>query len=168
VARETSSGSDGATRWWSRGRGLPGATYASFATSLAARPARPGRILAWARVVDETDPNLVCIGTIAALSYGSAAGWTHGGQRGAVALAEPVRLPELFRERVAASIVVEKFIPLRGGRGVTISGRRDLGDSAAVVTWHATLGRGLSWQETGVRELADAAVADVSAEYDMR
>ena len=91
--------------------------------------------------------------------------WTlYGGRRGRVGLPEPGRLPELFRERVAASIVVERFVPIRGERGVTVTARRDLGGSGAI-TWHSTLTRGLSWSTPGVTEEAARASAELQSEY---
>jgi hypothetical protein len=91
--------------------------------------------------------------------------WTlYGGRRGRVELAEPARLPELFRERVAASIAVERFVPLRGERGVTVTARRDLG-AAGTLSWHSTLTRGLTGNEPGVADEIAAAEADLQSEY---
>ena len=91
--------------------------------------------------------------------------WTlYSGRRGRVALAEPGRLPELFRERVAASIVVERFVPIRGERGVTVTARRDLG-GGGTISWHSTLTRGLSWSTEGVAEEAARASAELQSEY---
>ena len=70
-------------------------------------------------------------------------------------LTEPGRMPELFRERIAATIALERFVPLAGERGVTITARRNL-DDAGSISWHSTLTRGLTWQTEGVREAADA------------
>jgi hypothetical protein len=75
-------------------------------------------------------------------------------------------LPELFRERIVATIAIEKFVPLMGERGVTISARRDLGGTGAVA-WHSTLTRGLSWQTAGVRAAVDQAMEQVRTEYDV-
>lgn len=142
-------------------------------------------------------PDGFCIGTPAALSYGrdsfSHVGWheiEHGGwsaetrrlswvcyprdgrpgRRGVLELSAPGRVPELFRERVAATIVVERFVALSlaagGQAGVTLSGRRDLGGSATAISWHATLSRGVSWQGPGVAEAAEAALQRLRAEYD--
>src|SRR5690242_9016568 len=109
-------------RWWSRTRGVPDQAYAEWATSLAAQPGRQVRVLAWAAT-----PDGYCIGSPSALSYVEGGLWQHlgwheietggwdrassrlrwtryGGQRGGVELTEPGRLPELFRERVSASI----------------------------------------------------------------
>jgi len=172
--------------WWSRSRGLPPAAYASWVASL---PGRPTRILAWART--ETG---FCIGSPSALSYGDQFGWRHLGWHeierggwdaatgelrwtelsapgdppttGAVALTEPGRLPELFRERVSATIAVEKFVALAGSRGVVITARRDLA-AAGAITWHATLTRGLTWQTDGVRAAVDQAMAELRREYDL-
>jgi len=89
------------------------------------------------------------------------------GRRGAIQLAEPARLPELFRERVEATIVVRRFVPLAGDRGVTVSARRDLGAGGGI-DWHTTLTRGLSRQTRGVQEAVDDALAATRAEYDLR
>ena len=140
-------------------------------------------MLAWAEAADG-----FCIGSPGWLCYGSAEGWTqvgwheierggwnvetrtlswvrHDGGRGSVALAEPGRLPELFRERVEASIMIKKYVPLVGERGVTVTARRDLAGSGEI-TWHSTLTKGLSWQTAGVREAVDAVMAEVRTEYD--
>ena len=174
----------GPTRWWSKNRGLPTATYESWLSAVRAQPGRQTRILAWAEAV-----NGVCIGSASLLSYASEAGWRHVGwhqiERGgwnaetrklswttydggqdSVELVKAGRLPELFRERVSASIVVERFVPIAGERGVTVSGRRDLADSTATITWHASLSRGLSWRTEGVQQAADDALAELQREYD--
>jgi hypothetical protein len=168
-------------------RGLPPEAYASWRSSMAARGA-PARILAWARSADG-----LVVGSLAVLSLGGSeagtepAGWRHvgwheiehggwnaesrslswtlyGGRRGRVELAEPGRLPELFRERVAASIAVERFVPIRGERGVTVTARRDLGRDGEL-TWHSSLTRGLSWSGEGVAEEAARAAAELESEY---
>jgi len=169
-------------------RGLPDEVYVSWRSSMTARGGAPTRILAWARSVDG-----FVVGSPAALSVGGAGvgadpedwrhvGWheiEHGGwnaearslswtlyagRRGRVELAEPGRLPELFRERVAASIAVERFVPIRGERGVTVTARRDLGASGAL-TWHSSLTRGLSWSGEGVAEEVARASAELQSEY---
>jgi hypothetical protein len=175
--------------WWSRCRGLPRAIYESWRSSLAAQPDRPARILAWAR-----SSTGYCIASPTALSYGDEAGWTHIGwheierggwnaelrklswvlhaapgkpsPRGSLELLEPGRLPELFRERISATIAIERFVPLLGERGVTISARRDLGASGTVA-WHSTLTRGLSWETDGVRAAVDQAMEQLRTEYDV-
>jgi hypothetical protein len=93
--------------------------------------------------------------------------WTrYDRHRGSVELTDPARIPELFRERVAASIVVERFIPVVGERGVTVSGRRSLAASDPAISWHASPGRGVTWQTPGLRDAADAAIAQLRMEYD--
>ena len=146
VGKNTTRGS----AWWSRSRGLPTAVYDSWRSSLAAQPNRPARILAWA-----STSTGFCIASPATLSYGDEEGWTHVGwheierggwnaelhkltwalhaapgrssPQGSLELVEPGRLPELFRERISATIAIERFVPLVGERGVTITARRDLG-----------------------------------------
>jgi hypothetical protein len=171
--------------WWSRARGLPQAAYAAWKASLAQTPGRPARILAWAK-----GPAGFVVGSPAALSWGGEAGWSHvgwheiehggwnaetatlswtlhGGRRGSVGLDEPARLPELFRERIAATIALERFVPVVGDRGVIVTARRDLGDHGAI-SWHSSLTRGLTWHSDGVQAAADRAMAELRSEYDLR
>lgn len=172
----------GASGWWRRSRGLPAEVYRSW---VAAHPSGRGRVLAWADAAGG-----YCIASLASLSAGDDNGWhhvgwheiqsggwnaeagtlswlTYDGRRNEVELQRPGRLPEVFRERVAASIVVEQFVPIRGSHGVTVSGRRDLADQAAPVTWHSTLERGLTHRTPGVAEAVAAALARVRADYDL-
>jgi hypothetical protein len=161
--------------------------YATWRATLAAVPGRQPRILAWAA---STDGGLVILSP-AVVSERSDGDWRHtgwheierggwnaetgrlhwqtyAGRRAAVALADPGRLPGVFKERVDASIVFEQFVPLTTGsdRGVVVNGRRDLSDGATSIGWHATLTRGVSWRTPGVRDLADEAVAELRREYD--
>jgi len=169
--------------WWSRSRGLPKAAYAAWALSLRTELGHPARILAWSATRDG-----FCVGSPGALSFGDGSAWTHlgwhqierggwdvetsqltwqrlDGDRGAVDLPHPGRLPELFRERVAASIALEKFVALSGQRGVTITARRDLAPGGSI-SWHSSLTRGLTWQTAGVREAVEEVMAEVRTEYD--
>jgi hypothetical protein len=94
----------------------------------------------------------------------------------ALTLLEPGRLPEVFRDRVAASITVRQFIalddsePVRGKEdrrvGVIVSGRRDLSDTSSPIEWRVSLPRGTRWDTPGIEELATAAVARLRADYD--
>ncbi|HEY0239997.1 MAG TPA: hypothetical protein VGC37_15270 [Friedmanniella sp.] len=165
-------------------RGLPADVHASWRRSVSERGGASTRILAWARGQDG-----YAVGSPAVLSLGGAGGddWRHvgwheiehggwnaesrslswtlyGGRRGRMELAEPARLPELFRERVAASIAVERFVAIQGERGVTVTARRDLG-AAGTLSWHSTLTRGLSWSTDGVADQVAQAAADLQSEY---
>ena len=156
--------------------------HESWRSEVVAQPGVPARILAWARA----DPGY-CIGSPALLSVGDLDGWRHvgwhrvehggwnaenrtlswteyGGRRGRVTLSEPGRLPELFRERVAASIAVEQFVPVSGERGVTVTARRELTRDGGL-SWHSTLTRGLTWSTEGVAETAEQAMTALRAEY---
>jgi hypothetical protein len=169
--------------WWSRSRGLPPAVYAAWVRSLAVDRAR-SRILAWA-----PGPGSYAIASVGGLAVGSGAefrqlGW-HEIERGGwdvergrltwklydagrehVELTEPGRIPEVFRERVAASIAMEKFVPLTGERGVVVTARRDL-TANTPPQWHATLTRGLRWDTPGVAEAVDTVLGEVRREYDL-
>jgi hypothetical protein len=178
-------------RWWGRSRGLPARTYREWRASLTATPGRPARLLAWGRTASG-----FCIGSPAALSVGDERGFTHLGwheierggwntetgrlswvcypsddgraRRGFVDLVEPARVPELFRERVAASIVFERFVPLVASPqgGVTISARRDLAGAADRISWHVSPTRGVDPRDEAVRIEAEQVLERVRMEYD--
>lgn len=177
------------TSRFSRARGLPRPAYESWAASLQGEPGRPVRILAWAPVVPRDGEEQFCIGSPVALSAGGPSGWGHvgwhqiehggwnaelhqlswvlvDGRRGAVQAEDPGKLPELFRERVEASIVVKSYVALSGERGVQVSARRDLG-AAGTISWHTRLTRGLSMSTPGVADAVDAALVETRAEYDL-
>jgi len=176
-------------RWWSKNRGLPPAEYASWSASLALQPGRQRRILAWASTTEgfavASPSALSC-----SVSASSGPAWSHlgwheierggweaessrlgwvryGGDRGSVELVEPARLPEVFRERVSASVVLEKTVPILANRQVLIVGRRDLAAGDQPITWRSTLGRGVSQRTEGVSEAVADAIAQVRTEYDM-
>jgi hypothetical protein len=180
-------------RWWSRTRGLEAQAYESWRATLAATPGRQPRILAWSRTADDEPVVLSPAALSVRLDSGSAPGWRHtgwheierggwnaetrqlhwqtyAGSRGAAALPEPGQVPAVFQERVAASIVFERFVPLTPGsdRGVVVNGRRDLADGPTRIGWYATLTRGVTWRTAGARELADSAIAELRDEYDER
>jgi len=171
--------------WWTKTRGMAREAYESWSRSAATAQGRSVRILAWATTADG-----YVVASPSALSVGDTDSWTHtgwhemdrGGWDGAtgqlswsgyhgdpqvVELTDPGRLPEVFRERVSASILLERFVPIVNGRGVTISGRRDPGSPSGQISWHTELGRGLTWQTPGVQTAVDEAVALVRTEYDM-
>ena len=168
---------------------MPPEAHASWRTTLTEVRGRPARILAWAPVVDDglvlLSPAVVSVlrdddWRHVGWHEIERGGWnaeteqlrwqTYAGARGAVALPDPARVPEVFKERVDASIVFERFVPLGGSgdRGVIVSGRRDLAQGPTEISWHATLTRGVTWRTPGVRELADAAMVELRREYDER
>lgn len=173
-------------------RGLPAEVHASWLASLRGRGGAPTRILAWTRSTGAYVVGSLAVLSLGGAAVAADGGpdevaWRHvgwheiehggwnaesrslswtlyGGRRGRVELADPGRLPELFRERVAASIAVERFVPIRGERGVTVTARRDLGGDG-VLSWHSSLTRGLSWSADGVAEEAARVLTEMESEY---
>lgn len=91
----------------------------------------------------------------------------YDGHRGELPLDEPGSLPELFRERVEASIMVRRQVSVPGTKnGVVVVGRRILGAEPAVLEWHASLNKGTRWSDPGAREAAEAALAELKSDYD--
>lgn len=90
-----------------------------------------------------------------------------GGRRGSARFDDPGRIPEVFRERVQASIAVQKHIPIEGTReGGTVSARRDLGDRDAPLEWRIRRGRGTDDSPENMVVL-EAALADLRTDWDI-
>jgi hypothetical protein len=182
--------------WAGPRRGMDRGIHTGWLASAKAAGLTPGTLLAW----ELTDDRRYCIASAGLLSLSSSdpssPDWRHIGwqqiERGGydsgtdslhwqlydaaaderVRLEKPGRLPEVFRDRVAASIAVEQFIAVEGARkvkgvepGVIISGRRDLSRPESAIEWRASLPRGLDWDTPGLRDLAEDAIARLSSEY---
>ncbi|WP_114559910.1 hypothetical protein [Desertihabitans aurantiacus] len=177
--------------WWSRlrGRRLPADRLAALREVVGAEP----RVLRWA----ESDRGLVAaLPDVLAVDRGPEAGWEllgwhqieHGGwsgpdrllrwttaegRRGQLRLADPGRLPEVFRERVNATIVVQRDVTdAATGAEFTLSGRRALPASGATATptaleWRVHLKRGTSASAPGVAEATQRAMRELRREYDI-
>ncbi|NUR99608.1 MAG: hypothetical protein HOV67_30650 [Kribbellaceae bacterium] len=78
---------------------------------------------------------------------------------------DPGRFGQLLRERVDASIVVQRHVPLAGKRGVRIVGRRNPAATDAEVTWNIVLDKGLEPSQPGVVDAAEAALRQVRDEF---
>lgn len=159
--------------------GLPAADFRSLTEAVGRRV----RVLAWARgadgpVVGLAD-RLAVRGPQAWRFIGwhevASGGWdTETGQlrwrltdgvRDAVVLDGPGSLPELFRERVEASIVVQERLELARGRAAMIVARRRLDDGRAPLQWTVTQHGGSF--DSAQADQADAELARLRAEYDI-
>ncbi|TCO35578.1 hypothetical protein EV652_101460 [Kribbella steppae] len=78
---------------------------------------------------------------------------------------DPGRFGQLLRERVDASIVVQRHVPLSGKRGVRVVGRRNPADTDAPVAWNVVLDKGLEPDQPGVVDAAEAALKSVREEF---
>jgi hypothetical protein len=79
-----------------------------------------------------------------------------------VPLAEPGKLPETVHERVMASIVVSRRVAVRGGF-VRVVGRHD---ASGELVWQVVPDRGVDVEDSDVRRVVDAALAQLRAELD--
>lgn len=82
-----------------------------------------------------------------------------------VALSDPGRMPELFRERVEASILLARTVELGGGRRIIVSARRDLADAHAPALWLVTPGPRTDMADPEVVAIAQAKIAELQGEY---
>jgi hypothetical protein len=71
---------------------------------------------------------------------------------------EPGRLLELVRERVTASVVLQRHVAITGGRGLRVIARRaPRGDQP--VQWLYEYDRGIDPDDPDVRRIAEEALA---------
>ncbi|WP_432558087.1 hypothetical protein [Granulicoccus sp. GXG6511] len=89
------------------------------------------------------------------------------GRRGSAVMDNPEQVPEVFRERVHASIVVQKHVPIEGTReGGVVSARRDLTHADGELDWRTRRGRGTPDDEATRAALA-AALEEVRHDFDI-
>ncbi len=86
------------------------------------------------------------------------------GSRHRVALQDPARVPEVFRERVHASIVLEQRVATPGGN-VIISARRDPGGRAGRTVWHALPVGRTELSEPATKAAVAAAIEALQLDY---
>ena len=77
-----------------------------------------------------------------------------------VPVGDAPRLPVVVRDRVTSSVLIDRFVPLRGDAGVRIVGRRPVDGS---VVWRAHLDPVLA-DDTAARDAATRAESEVRAE----
>lgn len=87
---------------------------------------------------------------------------------GSVVLSEPGRVPELFQERVKASIVVEDRTPAPGGGWILLVGRRSLAhsdDPEPGIVWQVLAEGAAELRDPQVSEHIVARVAALESDY---
>jgi hypothetical protein len=78
-------------------------------------------------------------------------------------VAEPGRLLELVRERVTASVVLQRHVPIRGRRGLRVVARRaPRGDRP--ISWIYEFDAGIDPDDPAVRRAAEEALAAARAD----
>jgi hypothetical protein len=77
---------------------------------------------------------------------------------------QPGRLLDVIREQVTASVVISRYVPVDGERGVRVTGRRRAGQVG--LRWVVAVDTGLDLADPSVRALVDTAVAGVRAEVE--
>lgn len=78
---------------------------------------------------------------------------------------EPGRLLELVRERVTASVVLQRHVPVLGERGLRVVARRG-SSGARALTWTYDLDDGLDPEDPAVRAAAERGLAAARAEVE--
>ena len=77
-------------------------------------------------------------------------------------MTDPGNLVQLVRERVMASIVLQRWVPVRGKLGLTVIGRRS--PVGGPVAWMHAYDLGLEPDDPEVAAVADAALASAQGE----
>jgi hypothetical protein len=82
-----------------------------------------------------------------------------------LAVDDPGRFGQLLRERIDASVLVQRHVPLVGKKGVRIVGRRNPAEADAPVSWNFVLDKGLQPDEPGLIDSAEDALRAVREEF---
>lgn len=91
--------------------------------------------------------------------------WGQPRPRHSFALGEPTRLLQLLRERVTASVVLQRHVPIRGKRGVRVIARRaPVGERE--VTWLFEYDEGIDPDDPFVAHAAQEALTAAREEID--
>jgi len=88
--------------------------------------------------------------------------------RGHVVLDDPGRVPEVFQERVNASIIIQQGFDVPGGGRVMIAGRRSLvpGEQDRPLVWQAVAQGKAKLPDPQVRQFVLDATASLRADYE--
>ncbi len=94
--------------------------------------------------------------------------WTTvGGATSSLGLDEPGMLPDLFNERVTASIACMRVVELAGSGTAVITARRDLGRNDADLIWRVSPGKGVQQSAVDADPLVSLELERLRAEYDL-
>ena len=94
--------------------------------------------------------------------------WTDiHGSASELALTETGLLPDLFNERVTASIACVRVVDLADRGTAVITARRNLGDAAAPLVWRIAPGKGAPADAVTGDPAVAAELARLRAEYDL-
>jgi hypothetical protein len=83
-------------------------------------------------------------------------------RRHALRVFDAAELTVVVRERVNATVVLSRQVPIEGNRGVTVVGRRPPGSDR--LTWTVAVDRGLDLADPATKAAVDAAVVQVRGE----
>ncbi len=89
------------------------------------------------------------------------------GSRESFQLTDEANFPEVFRDRVQASIALDEVYELPRGGALQVSARRDLAQSTPTLLWHTVAIRGARLDDPQTRAEAAALEARLRADYDL-
>jgi hypothetical protein len=92
---------------------------------------------------------------------------TVDGAETALPLTETGMLPDLFNERVTASIACVRNVELTGSGTAVISARRNLADNRASLIWRVTPGKGTTPEQVAADPSVAGELDRLRAEYDL-
>ena len=80
-----------------------------------------------------------------------------------VTLAQPGRLPELFRERVEQTIVLQRTVHLAPSKTAVVAARRSRAEGASGLVWTVTPSRGVDLDDPALAARAQAELDSISS-----
>lgn len=130
---------------------LVGPAVTTGTTGAGGRTAERGRLIPWERVDEarwDRDESRLRLSELA--EYGEPQ------PSYSLEIEEPGRLLELLRERVTASIVLQRRVTVSGRRGLSVIGRRS--PAGGAITWMHAYDPGVDPDDPAVRTLAEQAL----------
>lgn len=95
--------------------------------------------------------------------------WTTvDGGSGSISLTETGRLPDLFNERVTATIACVRTVGLSEAGTAVITARRNLADPSSALIWRVAPGKGVQPERAAADPLVALELERLRAEYDVR
>ncbi|MFC0622779.1 hypothetical protein [Kribbella deserti] len=140
-------------RWLAGGRSALYLPSAPAADSDGASPLYDVRRIGWEKIERaEWDSEQSILHVWETTAFGTPLAGTH------LPVEDLGKFGQLLRERVSASIVIQRHYPITGKKGLRVVGRRNPADTTAEVSWNFVLDKGIEPTRPGLIDAAEGAL----------